>query len=331
MKLAQHNTSTLPKYRQIIKSVEDAILNGDLKKGDKLPSLNQIKSSFSVSRDTSIMAFNELKNRGIINSVVGKGYFVSSEEVAITQKVFVLFDELNTFKEDLYNALLAEFGDTVQVDVYFHHFNKKVFDQIIYENLGEYSYYVIMPANLSETQQAISKLPQDKVFILDQLQPEHSVYPAVYQNFEKDIFEGLSLITERIQKYEQFHLFFDETKQPQGILLGFQKFCTANQIPFRIIDEISEQDVRQNQAYLVLEDKTLIKIIKQMKTQQFEFIEDIGLVSYNDSLLKEVLEGGITTISTDFKLMGKKLAQMINLQQKEQIPNPSKLSLRKSI
>lgn len=332
MKMHQLNTnSSLPKYRQIVKSVEDAILNGDIKKGDKLPSLNQVKLDYSVSRDTAIMAFNELKNRGIINSIVGKGYFVSSEEVAITQKIFVLFDELNTFKEDLYTALLEELGENRVVDVYFHHFNKKFFDQIIYENLGGYSYYIIMPANLPDTLQAISQLQRDKVFILDQLQPEHKAYAAVYQNFEEDIYNGLLQLKAQIQQYHKFNLIFDETKQPQGILNGFTHFCLTHQVPFEIFSKITDKALQQHEAYLVLEDKTLIKVIKQMKNLGFEFIKDIGLISYNDSLLKEVLEGGITTISTDFELMGKKIAQMIVSQQKEQIPNPSKLSLRKSI
>ena len=96
----------LPKYKQIIKSIEDAIQSGDLKKGDQLPSINVIKNDHKLSRDTVLNAFNDLKNRGIIQSVVGKGYYVSSENVNVTQKIFLLFDELNSFKEDLYNTFL---------------------------------------------------------------------------------------------------------------------------------------------------------------------------------------------------------------------------------
>ena len=90
-----------PKYKQIIASIEDAILNGVLKKGDKLPSLNRIKDQHSLSRDTVLTAFNELKTRGIIQSIVGKGYYITSENVEVNQKIFLLFDEFNSFKEDL--------------------------------------------------------------------------------------------------------------------------------------------------------------------------------------------------------------------------------------
>ena len=56
----------IPKYKQIVLSVEKAVSTGHLKKGDALPSINAIKNKFSLSRDTVLMAFNKLKFRGII-------------------------------------------------------------------------------------------------------------------------------------------------------------------------------------------------------------------------------------------------------------------------
>ena len=88
----------VPKYRQIINSVYAAISIGSLKLGDKIPSLNQICVEFQLSRDTVMVAFNELKSKGIINSIPGKGYYINSTEINLDQKIFVLFDELNAFK-----------------------------------------------------------------------------------------------------------------------------------------------------------------------------------------------------------------------------------------
>ena len=90
----------IPKYKQIVSSVEDALVSGELKKGDNLPSINKIRKKFSLSRDTVLTAFNELKARGIVESISGKGYYVKSEHIGVTQKIFLLFDELNAFKED---------------------------------------------------------------------------------------------------------------------------------------------------------------------------------------------------------------------------------------
>ena len=323
--------SSVPKYKQIVTLVEEAIRAGDLKMGDQLPSLNAVKSKHLVSRDTVLVAFNELKNRGIITSKAGKGYFVNSENINVSLKIFVLFDELNAFKEDLYNAIIESFGDQVQVDVYFHHFNEKFFSQIIRGNVGHYSYYIIMPANLNHTLEAIAEIQKEKVFILDQVQKEHAKYPAVYQDFEKDVFEGLSQLTDKIKSYAQFNLIFSEAKQPKGIAKGFMRFCESNQIKYRVLSTFEAKNIQKNEAYFVLEDKHLIQIIKQMKLENLVFKKDLGLISYNDSLLKEVLEGGITTISTDFRLMGSQVAEMIKHNAPQKIANTSHLRLRKSI
>lgn len=323
--------SGIPKYKQIVTSVEEAIINGVLKKGDKLPSLNKIKSQHKLSRDTVLTAFNELKNRGIIHSVVGKGYYVSTESVTIKKKIFLLFDELNSFKEDLYNSFLQNLGDNIQVDIFFHHFNKELFAKLINDNLGDYSYYVIMPANLENTEEVIQNLPDDKVYILDQVHKGLSKYPAVYQNFEKDIFEGLSSILTNIINYKKIILLFSEEKQPQGILKGFQKFCNQFNITSEVVQSIKNRTLHKGEVYILLDDKNLIRIIKKIKENRLILSKDIGVVSVNDTILKEVVMDGITTISTDFNLMGQKLAEMILNNQHLKVENPSSLILRKSI
>ena len=58
---------------------------------------------------------------------------------------------------------------------------------------------------------------------------------------------------------------------------------------------------------------------------------DIGIISYNDTLLKEIIEGGITTISTDFNKMGASLATMINNNEHKQIENSNSFILRNSL
>jgi DNA-binding transcriptional regulator YhcF (GntR family) len=323
--------SGVPRYKQIIASVEEAIVNGSLRKGDKLPSLNSIKEKHEVSRDTVFTAFNELRSRGVIESIAGKGFYVASEEVLISQKIFLLFDEFNSFKEDLYNSFMNTLGDDIQVDIFFHHFNEKVFSRLIYDNIGNYSYYVIMPANLPNTHQVIDKLPKDKVYILDQTHKELAQYPAIYQNFQNDIIKGLNKALYAIKKYEKIILLFDKNKQPQGVLDGFNFFCEKNNLENEIVDSLDHRKPITGEIFVIPEDRSLLKIIKKIKEEGLLLSEDIGIISYNDTLLKEIVEGGITTISTDFKEMGKRLAQMIMNKENVKIENPANLMIRKSL
>ena len=49
--------------------------------------------------------------------------------------------------------------------------------------------------------------------------------------------------------------------------------------------------------------------VKQVRDKDYQLGKDIGIISYNDTPLKELL--GITVISTDFKKMGTLAAKMI--------------------
>uniref|UniRef100_UPI00404A5F6D GntR family transcriptional regulator n=1 Tax=Flavobacterium sp. TaxID=239 RepID=UPI00404A5F6D len=324
--------SSLPKYKQIVASIEQSIIDGSLRKGDKLPSLNSIKNQHALSRDTVLTAFNELKNRGIVQSIVGKGYYVISEYVALNQKIFLLFDEFNSFKEDLYNSFIAGLGANIQVDIFFHHFNFEVFSKLIHDHVGQYSFYVIMPANLKGTAQIINRLPNDKVYILDQTNEELSNYPAVYQNFKNDMYQGLLQGLNLINPYQKIILLFSDNKQPQGILEGFTLFCVNHNFQYEVIANLNERILQKGEVYIVLDDKDLIRIIKKLK-QAADLIlaKDIGIISYNETLLKEIVENGITTISTDFNLMGTRLANMILKNEFAQVENPNKLIVRNSL
>lgn len=323
--------SSIPKYKQIVTSIEDAIVSGEIKKDDKLPSLNSIKNQHSLSRDTVLTAFNELKMRGIIKSIVGKGYYVTSEDIDVNQKIFLLFDEFNSFKEDLYNSFLAGMGNNVQVDIFFHHFNLDVFNKLINDNAGDYSYYIVMPANLEGTENVINRLPNDKVYILDQIHAELKGYPSIYQNFKKDIYQGLEEGLKQIKKYKKTILLYQEERQPKGILDGFNLFCSHHGIHNEVIHSLNDRELAKGELYILLEDKNLIRIIKRIKEKRFKLVNDIGIISYNDTLLKEIVEGGITTISTDFNLMGQRLAQMILNNEFAQVENLNNLIFRKSL
>jgi DNA-binding LacI/PurR family transcriptional regulator len=188
-----------------------------------------------------------------------------------------------------------------------------------------------MPANLTGTEKAIQKLPLNRVYILDQMHKELEQYPAIYQNFEKDIYEGLSSILVKIKNYKKLILVFSDEKQPQGILKGFLAFCSQHNVHSKVIASLKNRNLEKGEVYLVLDDKDLIRVIKKIREEQLELSKNIGIVSINETILKKVVAEGITTISTNFKLMGERLASMIINKEIIKIENPSQLILRKSI
>jgi len=325
------NNSGIPKYRQIIASLEKAISEGVLIKGDRLPSVNKVCLEFGLSRDTVLLAYEELKKRGIILAIPAKGYYVKSTEVSIREKIFLLFDELNSFKEDLYNAFLETIGKDVQVDISFHHFNEKMFAKLIEENNGIYTKYVIMPANLGNAAQCIATLPTSEVFILDQTNEALSHYPGVHQNFVSDIYNALKEGKGRIDQYRKLILIFPGFREPLGMKQGFVNFCEDYRIDFEVIPEFDNRNIEQGEVYILPNDRDLVKVIEKSKRQKLLSGIDFGIISYNETPLKKVVERGISTISTDFETMGKLMARLIRDGRKKSVANKCSLILRNSL
>ncbi|OXG03369.1 GntR family transcriptional regulator [Flavobacterium araucananum] len=325
------NNIGLPKYKQIILSIEKAIEEEKLVKGDRLPSVNKVCLAFSLSRDTVLLGYDELKKRGIIYAIPGKGYYVKSVETTIKQKVFLLFDELNSFKEDIYNSFLMNIGKNVQVDIFFHHFNAPVFEKLINDSNGNYTKYIIMPTNLNDVARFIKTLPVGEVIILDQTNPELKLYPAIYQNHEKDIFEGLIKGKTRLNKYKKLILIFPGFREPLGMKTGFEAFCKQYNFNSEIITEFTNREITSGDLYIIPNDRDLVRVIEKARDQNLKLGVDFGIISYNETPLKKIVANGITTISTQFETMGKILADMVLKGRKEQIENKSALIMRNSL
>lgn len=72
------NSSPTALYEQIQNQIKNQIINGNLKPGDPLPSIRVLAKELKVSIITSKRAYEELEKEGFIETVVGKGTFVSN-------------------------------------------------------------------------------------------------------------------------------------------------------------------------------------------------------------------------------------------------------------
>ncbi len=319
------------KYRQIIQSVVNSITDGLIKKGDKIPSINETATEFNLSRDTVMLAFNELKARGILGAIPGKGYFVESDNVDIVKRVMLVFDELNTFKDELYNAFIDNLPEDTHVDIYFHHFDINVFSSLLKERAGKYSAYVIMPANLSGILPVIEMLPNDKVYILDRMIDELHAYPVIYQSFDEDMYNGLNAAYPLLKKYTKVILAYPGGKEPEGFLTGFEQFCSDKKVKYEVYDQIKNKPIKKGEVYILPTDRMLINLVKRCWEMGLKIGEDVGVISINDSALKEVVASGISTISTDFKEMGKTLADFVENKKTGAVKNVSRFIQRNSL
>lgn len=81
MNINIQSKSGIPIYEQIEKAVKEAILNGELKKGEPLPSIRALASDLKISVITTKRAYEDLEKEEMIYSVPGKGYYVDDPDV----------------------------------------------------------------------------------------------------------------------------------------------------------------------------------------------------------------------------------------------------------
>lgn len=327
-------SSSTPKYEQLVNEIIRNIRIGKLQIDDQLPSINDICNYYDISRDTVITAYNELKSRGIIAPRQGKGFYVSTTSIRNKLKIFLLFDVMNGYKEVLYRSFLKSLGSDYQVDIFFHYYNISVFEKLIKDNAGKYGFYVIMPHFNEDVSGYIKKIPPGKILIIDKDIPDkEGIYSGVFQEFYKDIRAALKKALPYLNKYSSIKFISNNNFQfiPEGMEKGFISFCRENKIKYSVHHSIKLAKPKQSEAFLVVSDQDLIDLLKICLARNLKPGKDIGIISYDDTPLKEILSGGISVISTDFAAMGRKAAEMIINKTAGKFGNTCNFILRRSL
>lgn len=73
-------------YEQVKDGIKEAIVNGELKAHDLMPSVRQLAADLNVSMITTKRAYADLEREGLIYTVAGKGTFVKLEDIGMIQE-----------------------------------------------------------------------------------------------------------------------------------------------------------------------------------------------------------------------------------------------------
>ena len=78
MKILQ--SSGIPIYQQIADSFRSDILEGKLSQGEYLPSIRGLAKDLKISVITTLKAYEQLEQEGLVTAVQGKGYYVNAQD-----------------------------------------------------------------------------------------------------------------------------------------------------------------------------------------------------------------------------------------------------------
>ena len=328
--------SKLPKYQQLINSLLQDIEMGELKPGERLPSINEASEECYLSRDTVERAYTELHKMGVITSIFRKGYFISESTFKTKTKILFLVGKITDSTKSVFDTFCQTLGKNVSVDIFIYQYKAQQFQEIMSQQLGNYHYYVVIPHLIEEDDEnlkCLKKIPSDRLIILD-----HS-FSSLSQTFASIVSKPISQIKKvfnaqlnLFNKYHSFNLVLTEEDYFDADLInGCSKFCESISMNFQVLDGLDEDEIRLGEIYFTLADIDLAKAIHYADKNGFEVGKNIGLIGYNDSCFKELLVGGISVISSQPNKMGEIAAEMIQENSKQNVELELQFILRNSL
>ena len=316
------------KVTQLADTLSQAISRKEFLEGDSLPSINQLSAHYEVSRDTVFKAFLDLRERGLIDSTPGKGYYVTSQ----VTNVLLLLDQYTPFKEALYNSFIKRLPINYKVDLLFHQYNERLFNTIIRESVGKYNKYIVMNFDNEKFSTALNKINPARLLLLDFGKFEKSKYFYICQDFDESFYQALLTLKDKMHKYRQIVFLFSKgLKHPQSSKEYFIRFCEEQGFSYEIQEDIENLVVQKGAAYIAIKQQDVVKVVKQGRLEGLKCGKDFGLLAYNDIPSYEVIDEGITSLTIDWEMMGNEAANFVLNDASVQKYLPTGVRLRKSL
>lgn len=320
-----------PIYKTLVSEVELAIRGGSLKAGEMLPSMNDLSSKLDISRETVKKAYGILTEKGLLVPRHGKGFYAADLSTSGTPQVLVIFDKLSVYKQLLFNAFSETLGNSAQTVILNHNQSVDLLEYYLDNNLDHYDYYVVMPhfpldkVTQDRALRQISRIPNRKLIMLDHLQPGYTGHcGAVYQDFENDIYHGLTKGFAKSDGTLRLRVItLPSSLYGNSIRKGVERFVSERRLPVEFLTE-APSDIKSGDTFLVLNsqlDTGLVALAHRISEAGLTVGTDVRIISYNESDMNELVLGGLTTVSTDFRQMGRLAAEMILARKPEIIHN----------
>ncbi len=320
------------KSRQIASAIELAIYKGTLAPGNKLPPISEGVGLFGVARKTVVHAYRHLIEKGVVESIPRRGYFVLHNRSRAKIRVLLLIHSFNPQLQLVYEEFAKNMGEDCEIDLYFHHYNIQLVEMVINRNLGKFDYYLISSFNHPRISKVIARIPKRKVLIISRNDNIPSDYSGITQDFYRGTYAALQSAHQLLKKYREIILCYPGPKgHSESLKKGFEFFCTEHGLSHNVVESLSREEIQKGKAYFVIEDEDLVKVIKSCRDRKWILGKDLGLLAYNETPLKEVIRDGISVVSCDFKEMAHEMALFIKKDRPVQLSIPIRFIQRSSL
>ena len=178
----------------------------------------------------------------------------------------------------------------------------------------------------------MSQFPRQRLLLVDRFEELSGSFSHITQEFEIATYMALKEILERLKEFNEITFFFKpDSDYPIEVLRAFKQFLKDFNLKGTIKTHYEPGSVKKGVVYFTIGDSDLWRILKDCKRQGIEVGKEVGILSNNDSPVKEIVGDGITTFSTDFEEMGRQAADFVLNRKPVQKTIPTVLIRRNSI
>lgn len=326
------NIQGLSKHEQLVQGIINAINDKLIQRGDMLPSVNNLIKELGFARETIAKGYKELVSRGIVESKNRIGFYVSTENTENNLRIALVIFAFDSFQEVFFKTFRDSLGTPATIDIYFHHNNIDVLESIIANVKGRYGMYVVAPIPHKRTAGILATLPLNKFLMIDRYQPLDGDFSYIVQEFGKSSYAAFSKLAPAIRKFKgMIHYHRPASDTPIEIIEAYKKFVKDFKIKSLIRTEYIPGSIEKGYVYFTINNAELWEMLKDAKAKGFRLGKDVGILSHNDEVVKEIIFDGITTYSTDFSKMAEKAAEFVLTREKIQEIIPTVLLRRGSL
>lgn len=313
--------SFTPLYRQFMDYVKSRIRSGEFERGKALPSIHAMVIRTGISRETIVKGYADLCSEGVLVSRKGKGYFVKDSYFTGMQSVIVFMDKMSQHQQDIMDGFMEKVADKAEITIRMHYQNPLWFSQALESSLDRYDWYILFPhfPQDAETRQSveslIAKIPPGKLIIMDRL-PEHvpETAGASFQSIEQDVPDALRSAIDDVRSFSRLcYLSLSVSLYGNLVARIIREFGKDNGIPVDVLGDIPETICKGDLFFVSGSrlDRKLSELLKAISSSGLVPGQDVGLICYNDFPLNEFIFGGLTTLSVDFREMGRIAGKMV--------------------
>lgn len=319
IKIEIDTESGVPVYKQLVQIINRLIDEQDIKEGDMLPSLNELSQELGLAKETINKAYSILRETGKINSSHGKGFFVTNDNNRKIS-ILLLIDRITAYKQVMLNEFTEAVKEIADITIRLHNQDLDLFESFVLETADLFDYYLVIPHFPLGTDvriiKSLKKIPNRKLIVLDRkIENLKGHFGYIYQDIERDVYKGLSDGIDRLKEFKKLNMIsMPDSLYAPIIERGVIKLCNQHAIAYSIHNCIDSSLIRSGEVYLIINsqlDIELIELVRSANEKGYQIGKDIGIISYNESPINEIILNGLSVLSTDYRQMGRLAAEMI--------------------